>query len=217
GAPPEVTGAASARPVDNAHSHIAWARRTRRAQARPAPATDSGRTRRRRPLPVREAGAAAVTGARLGRAGCPARPPRSPGECLGVGGGHGRALLRGTLLGHGRPVLGLLRCDAVDVLGAHGVAVDDVGQALAVDGEGVVVDVAQVVARRVVAGVVGDTGLTAPLLGLLLGLLPLGAGVDAADRDAVGGELGVVRTPVDRFGLDLDVATRHRLGERLGD
>ena len=92
----------------------------------------------------------------------------------------------------------------VDRLAAGGVEVRDVGDGVGVDPLRVTVHVVDRVALRVVARVVGDACVPAPLGGLLLGLDALRPGEQPAGRDIVGDERRVVGAPVERARLGLE-------------
>ncbi|GJD00535.1 hypothetical protein ColKHC_09360 [Colletotrichum higginsianum] len=123
--------------------------------------------------------------------------PKDPRSVVGVAGELGGALE--VLRRVGVPAA-LGERDGRDGLPAHRVQRDAVGDGLCVDEVGVVVEVVDVVADEVVVDVVGDAGLAAEERGLGLGLDALGAREEAAGRDAVLDEGGVVGAAVELGG-----------------
>lgn len=85
-------------------------------------------------------------------------------------------------------------------LEALGVLGDRVGDALGVEQVGLLVEVLDVVAGKMVVDVVGNTGLAAKELGLMLGLELLGTGEETSRGDAVLDESGVVGSAAELSG-----------------
>lgn len=105
--------------------------------------------------------------------------------------------------------------DGLDVVEAQGVLGDRVGDAEGVDVVGIVVEVVDVVTNLVVVDVVGDTGLAAEELGLLVGLETLGTGEETAGGDAVLDEGGVVGAAAELGGDVVDAVAVVELLEVL--
>lgn len=85
-------------------------------------------------------------------------------------------------------------------LEALGVLCDRVGDALGVEEIGLPVEVGDVIASLMVVDVVGDTGLAAKELGLLLGLELLGTGEETTRGNTVLNESGIIRSAAELRG-----------------
>lgn len=85
-------------------------------------------------------------------------------------------------------------------LEALGVLGDRVGNALGVEEVGLPVEVGDVIASLMVVNIVGNTGLAAEELGLLLGLELLGTGEEAARGNTVLDEGSVIRSAAELRG-----------------